>query len=203
MKINEIKYNPNKKSIIIVEGPQGGGKTTFVEHCRENMPYTNLYRLYGTSDKTETGKAKAEKMYYDLLDYMKKLEKVDLNLLFDRTFFTEEVYCRLEYKAYGFSDVYSKLVEKLNDIDLNIFVVILSLKNTALFSDRLNRNKTKVKYVDFNIQNSINQQETYLALADELQKYDNINPVVVSTDNFEEAYKQLHELLPPLSTKEH
>lgn len=47
--------------IIIVEGPQGVGKTTITDFIRNSIPYTNLYRLNGTSDASKTGKAKAEK----------------------------------------------------------------------------------------------------------------------------------------------
>lgn len=56
-------------------------------------------------------KQKLKKMYVDLLDYMKKLENMSVNLLFDRTFFTEEIYCRLGFKEYTFTDVYRKLLK--------------------------------------------------------------------------------------------
>ena len=39
---------------------------------------------------------------------MKTLENASINLLFDRTFFSEEVYCRLGFKEYSFTDVYEK-----------------------------------------------------------------------------------------------
>ena len=42
--------------IIIVEGPQGVGKTTFTDYLREHMAATNLLRLSGIKDRTETGK---------------------------------------------------------------------------------------------------------------------------------------------------
>ena len=49
--------------IIIVEGPQGVGKTTITDYIRNTIPYTNLYRLSGTSDSTPSGKLKSKKMY--------------------------------------------------------------------------------------------------------------------------------------------
>lgn len=67
--------------IIIVEGPQGVGKTTMTDFIRNSLSYTNLYRLCGTSDVTKTGKAKAVKMYDTLLDYIKNLENTSVNLL--------------------------------------------------------------------------------------------------------------------------
>ena len=46
--------------IIILEGPQGVGKTTITDYIRNVIPYTNLYRLSGTADTTKTGKEKAK-----------------------------------------------------------------------------------------------------------------------------------------------
>ena len=115
--------------IIIVEGPQGVGKTTMTDFIRNSLSYTNLYRLCGTSDVTKTGKAKAVKMYDTLLDYIKNLENTSVNLLFDRTFFTEEIYCRLGFKDYSFSDEYEKLLKRLSQMDFDIYYFALYLKN--------------------------------------------------------------------------
>ena len=70
--------------LIVVEGPQGAGKTTITDFIRHSLKYTNLYRLCGTADSTESGKKKATDMYYDLLEYIKKLENQSINLVFDR-----------------------------------------------------------------------------------------------------------------------
>ena len=40
--------------VIIVEGPQGVGKTTITDFIRNSISYTNLYRLCGTHDVTKT-----------------------------------------------------------------------------------------------------------------------------------------------------
>lgn len=45
-----------KNRMIIVEGPQGTGKTTLAEYLRDNIPASNLYRLSGQRDKSESGK---------------------------------------------------------------------------------------------------------------------------------------------------
>ena len=99
--------------LVIVEGPQGVGKTTITDFIRHTMKYTNLYRLSGTSDSTKAGLEKATKMYTDLQEYIKTLENLGINLLFDRTFFSEENYCRLGYKEYSFTEVYNKLLLSL------------------------------------------------------------------------------------------
>ena len=178
--------------IIIVEGPQGVGKTTITDYIRHAIPYTNLYRLSGTADTSPEGKEKARIMYEDLLEYVEKLQNKSINLLFDRTFFTEEIYCRLGFKEYSFTEVFDKL------IDFDIYYITLYLSNPEEFTNRLNRKgKTKVKYTEFNKNSSSNQQNEYLKLAEEIkEKYKNIN--VVNIDNsrdLEEVEKELKELL--------
>ena len=42
----------NKSKLIIIEGPQGTGKTTLANYLRDNMSGSNLYRLSGQKDKT-------------------------------------------------------------------------------------------------------------------------------------------------------
>jgi len=188
-----------KEKIIIVEGPQGAGKTTITDYLRNTIPFTNLYRLSGTSDNTKTGLAKSIKMYDDLLDYMKKLEHSNINLLFDRTFFTEETYCRLGFKEYSFTEEYNKLVKRLSELDFDIYYINLFLDDVNEFEKRLGERKGKVvvKYAKFNIESSIKQQETYKEIADELQeKYPTINVINLNTNRtLEEIYKELNEVL--------
>ena len=95
--------------LIVIEGAQGAGKTTITDFIRYSLSCTNLYRLSGTRDSSPTGLKKSISMYEILLDYIKKLENTSVNLLFDRTFFTEEVYCRLGKKQYSFTEEYNKL----------------------------------------------------------------------------------------------
>lgn len=184
--------------IIVVEGPQGVGKTTITDYIRHAIPYTNLYRLSGTADISPEGKEKAKVMYEDLLEYVEKLQNKSINLLFDRTFFTEEIFCRLGFKEYSFTDVFNKLIDKLAKMDFDIYYITLYLSNSEEFTKRLNREgKTKVKYTEFNKNSSVNQQEAYLKLAEEIkEKYTNI--YVVNIDNsrdLDEVKEELKELL--------
>ena len=184
--------------IIIVEGPQGVGKTTITDFIRHSIPYTNLYRLSGTADTSISGKEKSKVMYEDLLDYMKKLENKSINLLFDRTFFTEEVYCRLGFKEYTFTDIYESLLEKLANLDFDIYYIVLYLSDEKEFEKRLNREgKAKVKYTSFNKESSIKQQNEYLKLAEEIkEKYKNINVITIdNTKDLESVESRLKELL--------
>lgn len=184
--------------IIIVEGPQGVGKTTITDFIRHSIPYTNLYRLSGTADTSISGKEKSKVMYEDLLDYMKKLENKSINLLFDRTFFTEEVYCRLGFKEYSFTDIYESLLEKLANLDFDIYYIVLYLSDEKEFEKRLDREgKAKVKYTSFNKESSIKQQNEYLKLAEEIkEKYKNINVITIdNTKDLESVESRLKELL--------
>ena len=184
--------------IIIVEGAQGAGKTTVTDFLRYAVKYTNLYRLTGTSDSSIEGKKKATIMYDNLLNYMKTLENLSINLLFDRTFFTEEIYCRLGFKDYSFTDVYERLVEELSKIDFKIFYFTLYLKDEGQFEKRLARaGKAVPKYAKFKAESSINQQREYLKMAEEIkQKYPNINVVNIQNDrDFEEVKKELIDIL--------
>ena len=184
--------------MIIVEGPQGVGKTTITDFIRHSIPYTNLYRLSGTADTSISGKEKSKVMYEDLLDYMKKLENKSINLLFDRTFFTEEVYCRLGFKEYTFTDIYENLLEKLANLDFDIYYIVLYLSDEKEFEKRLNREgKAKVKYTSFNKESSIKQQNEYLKLAEEIkEKYKNINVITIdNTKDLESVESKLKELL--------
>ena len=184
--------------LIVVEGAQGAGKTTVTDYIRNTMNYTNLYRLCGTSDPSEEGKKKATIMYRDLLDYMSKLENCSINLLFDRTFFTEENYCRLGYKEYSFSDIYDELLEKFSKLDFKIYYVTLYLEDESVFEKRLDRKgKVELDYLKFKAENSIKQQREYLKMAEEIkQKYPNIQCINIENNrDFEEVKLEIDKII--------
>lgn len=177
--------------IIIVNGAQGSGKTTVTDYLRFKMNYTNLYRLCGTSDSSPAGKIKATEMYNNLLDYIENMQNMSINLLFDQIYFTEEVYDRLGFKEYTFTDVYEKLNERLSKFDFDIYVITLYLSDTNEFETRLLREgKHNMKYAKYNSDSSIKQQNTYLEIAEELKKYSNINVVNIDNCQTEEVVRQ-------------
>lgn len=169
--------------LIIVEGPQGAGKTTVTDYLRNTLGSTNLYRLSGTSDSSIHGKKKAEDMYYNLMDYTKKLENQSINLIFDRTFFSEENYCRLGKKDYNFTDVYESLLKKLSELDFDIYFINIYLADKSEYEKRLMREgKADVKYAKFSLENSLKQEKVYKIMSDEIKgAYKNIS--VLDLDN--------------------
>ena len=178
--------------LIVVEGAQGAGKTTITDFLRYSLSYTNLYRLCGTSDSTKTGLKKATDMYETLLDYVEKLENLSINLVFDRTFFTEENYCRLGKKEYSFTEEYNKLLERFSKLDFEIYYITLYLEDENLYNERLKRaQKAVFKNSAFGVENSIGQQRVYLEMAKEIkEKYPNINVINVKSDKPLEEVKQ-------------
>lgn len=175
-----------KDTIIIVEGPQGVGKTTFTNFLREKMSATDLYRLTGIKDKTITGLQKIEKKYVNLLEYINNCS--DVNMIFDRTFFTEELYGRLGFKDYSFTQVYNKLLKKLDKLDFEIYLVILYLEDTTEYEKRIKRDKHQ--YQEFDVNSSIKQQEEYLKMADEVLKSTKNIKVIKFNNNATNDYKK-------------
>lgn len=184
--------------IIVVEGAQGAGKTTITDYLRNSIKHTNLYRLSGVSDSTKSGLEKSKKMYVDLLEYTQKMENLNINLLFDRTFFSEENYCRLGFKEYSFSEVYNELLEQFSKLDFEIYYITLYLKDELLFEERLKRDgKVEPSYAKFSGQSSVNQQRVYLQMADEIkEKYPNIHVFNIENSKpLEETQAELKEIL--------
>lgn len=175
-------------NIIIIEGAQGVGKSSLASYLRDNLESSNLYRLSGIKDKTFTGYEKNKKMYLGLIRYLKTLEDTELNLIFDRMFFSEQVYSILGYKEYEFEKAYNKLLKKLNDLNFNIYVVVLYLNDTSLYQVRLRR--MHHQYQTFSLENSINQQDEYLKLLDNM-KCKNIIKLKIAVDDFEDGYNNL------------
>ena len=175
-----------KDSIIIVEGPQGAGKTTFTNFLREKLSATDLYRLSGIKDKTETGYCKIKLKYEKLLEYMENCS--DINMIFDRTFFTNEVYSRLGYQDYSFAEAYNELLNKLDNLkninSYDVYLVVLYLKDEKRYEQRIKRDKHQ--YQKFEVESSKKQQNEYLKLADEVEKQTkNIKVIRFENDNQE------------------
>ena len=176
--------------IIIVEGPQGVGKTTFTNYLRENMAATDLYRLSGIKDRTETGLAKIRTKYEKLIEYIENCE--DINMIFDRTFFTNEVYSRLGYQKYSFNETYQSLLSKLDNMKnadkYDIYLVMAYLQDKSLYETRIKRDKHQ--YQKFEEESSILQQREYLKMADEVEKQTKNIKVIRFENDTQEMFEE-------------
>ena len=181
-----------KNRIFIFEGAQGAGKSTFSAYARANISSSELYCLSGHRDKKETGKVLSEQKYLLWLDFLKKMQDIPMDIIFDRNFFSEEVYSRLGYKDYSFTDVYENLVNGLCELNYDIYLILLYVENKEVFKERLKR--IHHDYQAFSIESSMKQQRCYLDLGEEL-KGTSIKVVPVATDDFSLAYVKINELL--------
>ncbi len=182
-----------KNRLIVIEGPQGTGKTTLANYLREAIASSNLYRLSGQKEKKQEGKLLSQKMYEALLSYLKNMENIPMDLIFDRSFFTEEVYSRLGYKEYSFTDVYNELLKEFCQLNYEIYIIVLYLKKEELYEQRLQR-EMHHNYQTFSLENSVNQQNMYLQLAKEL-KEKNLKVITLEMDQFDTAYQQIKKIL--------
>lgn len=187
-----LEENNNMNRLIIIEGPQGTGKTTLANYLRENIPGSNLYRLSGQKEKEETGKLISKKMYEALLDYLEKMVDIPMDLIFDRTFFTEEVYARLRYKQYNFTDVYQSLLDRFLKLNYEIYFINLYLEDTSIYEKRLKREHHN--YQAFSVESSIDQQNVYKEIGEKL-KQNGVNVCFLCMDDFNKAYDKVNKLL--------
>ena len=182
-----------KNKVIIVEGAQGVGKGTITNILREQMPYTNLLRLSGTSDKSKDGLKKVYNIRHTEICYLMETAGCDINYILDRSHLSEAVYCKLGYKNYYFEQETKSLNAHLNHLTKHYDVHVIVL--TAYphdFSFRLRRDKPEFLDLKFDSQNSLNQQNAYLSELKALQRdYPAINCHEVNTsgrDPYDIAY---------------
>ena len=183
-----------RNNMIIIEGPQGTGKSTLANYLRDNIAASNLYRLSGQRDKTNKGLELSVKMYDALLSYLQDMQNVPMDMIFDRTFMTEEVYARLGFKDYSFTNYYKLYSYMLNQLNYNIHYFNLYLEDTDLFIKRLARDSHH-NYQAFSKDSSVRQQMMYSEIAKELSEYSNINVHNLAMDDFEESYSNVRKLL--------
>ncbi|HCC08124.1 MAG TPA: hypothetical protein DEP72_08230 [Clostridiales bacterium] len=187
----------SKEKLIILEGPQGVGKTGLTNWLREKIVYTNLYRLTGSKYKTEEeARKRSEIMYKNLVNYIAMMEDCGVNLLFDRIFITEYVYCKLGYRSYDYSKIFKNLITKIDLADFDIYVFNLKIKDVNIFGERMDRDKPSHHALKFNIENSTKQQDIYNEVMNEIKSLtENIKVIDIYTDDFDVAKAELTRIL--------
>ena len=91
--------------------------------------------------------------------------------------------------------MYERLVKKLASLDYNINFVVLYLKDENLYEKRLRR--IHHNYQSFSLKNSVEQQSTYLKLANEI-KEKNIKVLKIEMDDYEKGYNKIVKSIPLL-----
>lgn len=185
-----------KNKVIIIEGAQGVGKGTITNILREQMPYTNLLRLSGTSDKTAEGKNKVYNIRVAELDMIRNSRFCDINFILDRSYLSEVVYCKIGYKDYTFEEESLNLNNLLNELTnyYDVYVIVLTATPEE-FEKRLKRDKPKFLTLNFNVDSSLRQQEAYLEeLMSIKRQYCNINCFEVPTTN-RDPYDIVYDIL--------
>ena len=151
-----------KPKLIIVEGANGVGKSTVSNHLREQMTSTNLLSLSGVADKTIIGSTKSEIYHHQVLDMIRNTSKCSLNYILCRSFMSEKIFSNNGIKPYSFQREYDVLVESLQNLTIHYDVYFFVLvADSVAYEERLKRNKGE--YVKFSVDNSLRQQEQYVA----------------------------------------
>jgi thymidylate kinase len=187
----------SKPRLIIVEGAQGVGKGTITNLLREQMPYTNLYRLSGIKDKSEKACEKIYNIHKAVLVGVFETAECKINYILDRSFMSEKVYCNLDYKPYSFENESGELTNLLYFIGKEFDVQFIVLTADAQsFAERLKRDKPTYTDLSFTVQNSLNQQEEYLKEMNRLKVFcPSIESIAINTtgkDPYDIVYDIIH-----------
>lgn len=165
--------------ITILEGARGVGKSTIARMLRDGLTNTVLINMTGNNDNSEEGKIATFKHYDNLMQYLsfEKFDTTPFNFLFDRTFFSEQVYSSL-YKDYNFTREYRNLLGQLDRLASNVEVkVILLITDEENLERNLKRDgKAHLfgdeKFAD-NLHKSVQQQGAYVRLIHEAEEMTN------------------------------
>lgn len=159
-----IPSSLEKPYLIIVEGPQGSGKTTITNELREIMTSTNLFRLSGCKSEDAIMPYRYHNTVFDMIEKM-GIMGIDNDIVMDRSFMSEWVYTMCGYKkdreVNSFNDFGYALHDKLIEIShyYNVAVVLL-MADEDTYNHRLRRDKPEYA-TEFNAQNSMAQQDMY------------------------------------------
>jgi len=139
----------NKPYFIVVEGAQGVGKSSLTNGLRESIPYTTLLRLSGTK---ESSAEHAFINHKSILNMVKDNAGLGMNFVCDRSYFSEEVYCKLGYKKHSFDKECADLTASLATLvdHYNIIFLLLTAGGFDL-GERLRREKVQCREVIFDV----------------------------------------------------
>lgn len=180
-----------KPKLIIIEGAQGCGKTKVGNELRERIECNTLISETGIKDKTIIGKTLSHAYHKNILELLKNSKDLDMNFTLVRSFVTEQVYTKLNYKSYDFDSSYNYFLDRLDYLgrDYDIYLIVLTCDKKH-YKQRLDRNK--VEYNKFSVENSLAQQEQYIKEIDYIYKNTkNITCITVENENFDNTVESI------------
>lgn len=125
----------DKRTIIIIEGARGAGKTSLVSEIRKRNSEMISMNLTGTNkDESETGYDVLQS-YQKTIQYITSMASYGYNIVLDRFHFSEAVYSALYKNNYSFEKETNKLNECLGlseSAELNIVVILLTVTKEQL-----------------------------------------------------------------------
>lgn len=156
--------------ITIIEGARGVGKSTIARMLRDGLTNTVLINMTGNNDDSGEGKDATFRHYENLLVYLgyEKFDDSPFNFLFDRTFFSEQVYSSL-YKSYDFTNQFNTLLKQLDGVakTVEVQVILLTTDQPTLERNLMRDGKAHLfgdkKYAD-DVYKSLNQQARYITV---------------------------------------
>lgn len=183
--MNNSRKGRSKPFLLIIEGAQGSGKTTICNALKNKLTCTNFFSLSGLPKDSS-----AELVFntrYNELTVPSLIKCSGLNIVYERSFFSDRVYQYMGLKPYTpneFDEYYKKLVEQLVKLQEDYRVIIVNLcAHKNQFADRLQRNKEQYENASFSVESSIHQDNFYKILFLELHTMVNGIKFLYCVDN--------------------
>jgi thymidylate kinase len=154
-------------NVLILEGPRGVGKTTQARNIRQKISEITLVNPTGFHLDGDMGYDKITEYYNSWLDFISSLKYHDSTFVFDRFFFTEQVFSPL-YKDYDFSRFYNQAVRRLHESADKVTIVFLTINDEDELKERLVRDKVPFGKAKESVEETMRQQESYSLLMSEL-----------------------------------
>lgn len=157
-------------NITIVEGARGTGKSTITSKIRQLVPETTLINPTGLHLDGQDGLDAIVAYYDSWMDFLYGLKHHDSNILFDRFYFSEQVFSKL-YKNYSFNSFYNELnldMASLGYVGVKIDIIFLKINNEEELKHRLIRDKVPFGKAEESVNETMRQQREYEKLFKEL-----------------------------------
>lgn len=171
-----------KQTLILVHGGQGCGKSSVTNALREKITHTTLMRLAGVP-KQEQSAQSSLRYHMSMLEAVNQCYGTGMNFIFDRSFLCEWIYAKIGFKDYSFDKQAHILIQGVRELSsrYNIYFVLLTASEETLNSRLKREGKPQFEQVVFSAKNSIQQQEEYLEVFEELPE--EVGVFVIPTDH--------------------